>query len=272
MPIPKDVRARMLRVIRPSAAIKAAFQKRLDALIGEMHEDIAAHVESLYARRPPVAMDATPAQDLATLMRALARKWRKRFDQAAPELARYFTTAIKDRTDTQLRNALRKAGVAIKFTMTPELRDVIAAAVHDNVSLIKSIATQHLTQVEGIVMRGVQNGRDAGTITKELQHQFGVTKRRATFIAQQQVSSLSAATERARHVELGVSTIWLHSHGGEVPRPSHLANNGKLYDARTGWFDPDEKKFILPGQLPRCRCSAGVILPSEIKARNLRPV
>jgi len=63
--------------------------------------------------------------------------------------------------------------------MTAAMRDVVDATIHANVALIKSIPSQYFDQVEGIVMRGVQTGRDVGQVTKDLEGRLGVTKRRA---------------------------------------------------------------------------------------------
>ena len=113
-------------------------------------------------------------------------------------------------------------------------------------------------------MRAVQVGGDLGPLAQKLQHQYGVTRRRAAFIARDQNRKAFAVIERARYLELGVEqAIWRHSAGGKTPRPSHVkaGREGVIYDVAKGWFDPDVKEFIQPGQLPNCRCFARAILP-----------
>ena len=106
-------------------------------------------------------------------------------------------------------------------------------------------------------MRSVQTGRDLGQLTDDLREQFGVTKRRAAFIARSQNNLATAAMTRARQVELGITeAIWMHSGGGKEPRPTHL-NAGReraRFDVAKGWYDPAVKEHIWPGQLPNCRC------------------
>jgi uncharacterized protein with gpF-like domain len=152
---------------------------------------------------------------------------------------------------------LRDAGYSVKFKMTREMRDVMDATINEQVSLIRSIPQQYLTQVEGMVMRSVQTGRDLGTLTKDLQQQFGVTRRRAAFIARDQNNKATASMTRVRQVKLGITeAIWVHSGGGKHPRPTHLkAGREKTkYDVTKGWFDPAVGKWIFPGELPNCRC------------------
>ena len=254
-------RRKTLPPIRPSAAIRAAYFKRLSTLLDQMSADIRRELLPFYADEPTVLAMDTPARDLSDLMRKLARKWQKRFDAIAPELAAYFATEVSKRTDTQLRNALRRAGFSVKFRLTAAQRDVLNATVAENVSLIRSIASQHLTQVEGMVMRSVTAGRDLKVLSQDLQHQLGVTKRRAKLISLDQNNKATSMLERVRHVELGLKAIWLHSAGGKTPRPSHVKNSGNEYDPVTGWYDPDAKEWIWPGTLIRCRCVSKAVLP-----------
>src|SRR5205085_12109859 len=91
--------------------------------------------------------------------------------------------------------------------------------------------------------------------SKELRHRFGVTRRRAALIARDQNNKVSGALHRVRQLELGIEkAIWIHSGGGKHPRPTHVRNNGKQYDVAKGWYDPAEKKFVMPGELINCRC------------------
>ena len=141
-----------LAAIRPNAGIEAAFQKRLDRLIDEMHRSLEYWICAAYKANPPeMAQDSLSSIALTMVVRRLTRRWTKRFNEAAPEIADYFTKAIADRSDRDLQAALRKAGMTVKFQMTPEMSDIMRSTVADQVSLIKSIAQQHLGQVEQLV-------------------------------------------------------------------------------------------------------------------------
>jgi len=83
-----------------------------------------------------------------------------------------------------------------------------------------------------------------------------VTRRRAEFIASDQNSKATSNLRRVREIELGLDeAIWIHSHAGKVPRPTHVANDGKKFSLKDGWLDPAINKRIWPGTEPRCRCS-----------------
>jgi SPP1 gp7 family putative phage head morphogenesis protein len=149
--------------------------------------------------------------------------------------------------------------------MTPAMRDIIQATVHENVSLIKSIPRQYLTQVEGLTMRSVQSGRDLGFLAKGLQKQFGVTKKRAALIARDQNNKATTMLNRARQTELGITeAIWVHSSAGKKPRPTHVKMNGKRYDVSEGMYDSHEGRYVLPGELINCRCTSRSVIPGFV--------
>jgi SPP1 gp7 family putative phage head morphogenesis protein len=222
----------------------------------------ALNYELTEAGHAAMAYLVTPATGLKVAMERVAARWQANFNAAAPRLAEYFATAMKDRSDANLRAILQDAGFSVKFQLTPAMRDVLDATIQQQVELIRSIPAQYLTQVQGAVLRSVQAGRDLGALSKELQDQFGVTKRRAALIARSQNNLATATMTAARQKELGITqAIWQHSGGGKEPRPTHVANSGKPYDIATGWYDPAEKRFLYPGQAINCRCVSRSIIP-----------
>ena len=254
-----------LAPVRANAALAISYQRKLEKLIEAMQADIMATLGPAWVdHENAMAMDASPAADLAAAIARLRRKWERGFNTLAPDLARYFATAAKDRTDAQLKAALRKAGFTIKFTWTPATRNVTQAAIAENVALIRSIPAQHFTQIEGDVMRAVQVGGNMGQLAQKLEHQYGVTWRRAALISRDQTRKAMAVVEKERQQEVGIAqAYWRHSGGGKTQRPSHVkaSREGVVYDVSKGWFDPDVGEFIYPGQLINCRCYARAILP-----------
>lgn len=255
---PRNKNEKLLRPIHPNAGIEAAYRAKLTALVQEMHASVLYWVKASYrANEPEMAQDETPAEALRRVIRELSKRWMKRFDVAAVKLADWFGQAASKRSSDGLKKILKDGGFSVEFKLTPAMRDVLGATVNQNVALIKSIPQQYLTQVEGIVMRSVQTGRDLGQLTSDLQTQLGVTKRRAAFIALDQNNKATAALTRARQIEAGITeAVWVHSGGGRHPRPSHLkaGREKQRFDVTKGWYDPDEKKNIWPGELINCRC------------------
>ena len=52
------------------------------------------------ARPPELAQDASPASYLQAALNKLRNHWKKRFDEAAPALAKYFATKVARRSDS----------------------------------------------------------------------------------------------------------------------------------------------------------------------------
>lgn len=255
---------RILRPVHPNAGIRAEYRGKLDRLIAEMQRSYVYWLKARYrANEPRIALDATPAKELERELRDLGDQWQKRFYSAAPRMARWFATATERRSSAAMRSILRDAGVSVQFQMTPAMKNAFEATVAENVALIKSIASQYHTEVQGLVMRSVTAGRDLSFLTDELEKRYGITRRRAALIALDQNNKANAVMTRARQQEVGITeAIWLHSHGGKEPRPTHLANSGKRYKIAEGWYDPDPKvrRHIFPGELIRCRCVAKSIV------------
>jgi uncharacterized protein with gpF-like domain len=127
--------------------------------------------------------------------------------------------------------------------------------------LIRSIAAEHLDDVEGAVMRSVQTGRDLGSLTDELQQRYAQTRKRAAFIARDQNSKATATVVRVRQEGLGITeAIWMHSRGSRHPRPSHVAADGKRYTIIEGMYL--DGVWTWPGREPNCGCVSRSIIPT----------
>lgn len=261
-------RPTLLRPVSPNIGIEIAYRRELLALIDEMHADVARSVTAEWVE-PEMAHDDwtfSPARALIYTMRNLGKKWLRRFDLLAPEIAARFARGAAGRSDAAFMAALKKAGFAIPFKMTPKVTGVVEASVAENVALIRSIPAQYLTQVEGSVMRAVQVGGDVGGLVKDLRRQTGVTRRRAALIARDQNSKATATIVRARQQEAGITqAIWRHSGGGKHPRPSHekAGRDRVVFDVTKGWYDPDAKQRVWPGTLINCRCISVPVMPWE---------
>ena len=248
----------------PNAGLTVEYRTKLESMIEQMTRSYARWIVAQYRKTPPrLAQDATPAKELEREIRRLGKVWEKRLNEMAPKLAKWFLQSASKRSEERLKKILRDGGMSVKFELTPVVRDITEAAIAENVSLIKSIGEQYHTQIEGLVMRSVTTGRDLAYLSTELHKRYGVTKRRAAFIARDQNQKATAVITRVRQMESGIEeAVWLHSHGGKEPRPTHLANDGKRYRVDEGWYDPDPKvkRFIWPGELPNCKCVAKPVL------------
>jgi len=283
---PKTVRS-----VAANRGIEAKYRKALAALIAEMHGSVAYWLTAAYRKRPPamaalvaqdggydearakfvglgmhpnvahrLAADASPAQHISKTLEGLAKRWQDRFDEMAPKIAEAYLSGMFKATDSAFRAALKEAGWAVDFKMTPAVRDAFQASLAENVGLIKSIPAQYLQKVEGTVMRSYSAGRDLETMVAELKALYPAAAHRAELIARDQSNKANAVVNRTRQLELGIeSAIWMHSHAGKTPRPDHLAANGKQYKIAEGCLISGE--YLQPGIAVNCRCTSRAVLP-----------
>ena len=256
-PIPLDP-------VHPNQGIEAAYRRRLERLVAEMHASILYWLTAAYRANTPemtaLAQDESPAASMRGTMRKMARRWEKNFDEGSAELAKWFATAAADRSDKALQATLRKAGFSVKFKLTDAANDALQATTFENVALIKSIASQHLAEVEGLVMRSVSAGRDLKMLTDDLVQRYEITRRRAAFIARDQNGKATATITRVRQQSLGISeAIWLHSRAGKEPRPSHVEFNGQKYDPLKGALL--DGVWTWPGHEINCKCVSKSVIP-----------
>lgn len=257
------VRPRVARAIWPNAGTRARYQKQMMREIGRMAASVEYWLPAQYRKEPPLlAEDASPADEMRKRVNKLRQRWQGHFDTMAKVVAESFLRNQFKGTDIAMRSALKDAGWSVEFTMTPAMRDAFEASLAENVGLIRSIPEHYFTQVEGIVMRSYADGRDLGTMVKDLKTLYPKAADRAVLIARDQSNKSNAVVQRARQKELGIEeAVWMHSHAGKTPRPTHVAMNGKRYKVDQGMWDSDVQAWILPGQLINCRCVGRSVLP-----------
>lgn len=261
-----------LRPVRPAAPTRIAYQKRLDALIDEMSDSLLYWLQASCRAHEPATVDI--GQDASPLQAAfdkLRRRWLRRFDTLSETLGEWFASTTQARVDRNWKADFRKAGFTVKFQQSPAMREAFEAVVAENVALIRSIGSQHLENVQVILSQSVANGRDLGSMTKELTKRTGITKRRAALIARDQNNKATAAMVRTRALENGITQArWRHSAGGKTPRPDHVkAGRDRLvFDLAKGVDFNNGEGVVWPGTAINCRCVAIPIIPGFDKTRR----
>ena len=257
------LKLKVARAVWPNVGSRNRYHRRLAKLVAEMAASVEYWLTAQRKDAPPIlASDALPSAEMQAEVQRLFEQWRKRFEAEAPKMAGAFVRSQFSATNSAMRQALRDAGWSIHFTMTPAMRDAFEASLAENVGLIKSIPARYLQEVEGIVMRNYAAGRDLKSMAAEIRGRYKVAANRAVLIARDQSNKANAVVQAARQTELGITEgIWLHSHAGKTPRPTHVAMNGKRYLISKGMYDSAVKKWIHPGELVGCRCVGRSVLP-----------
>lgn len=137
--------------------------------------------------------------------------------------------------------------------------------VDENVSMIKSIPNEALSEMKQVVMDGYLNGKPIRALQKEIQERFKVSKSKAQAIARDQIGTLNAEITRLQQKDAGCDKYRWSTSGDSRVRDCHRALNGKI----CSWDDPPEMWYISktkgkvmtgrkchPGEDYGCRCVA----------------
>lgn len=257
---------KLLRLVPPNAGIAAWYRRKLRELLAAMHESLTLHILAAYKNADfAIGFAQDDSSAVVTMKRAMSRwgsEWITRFDRMSADIAKQFAHRTARATDRSMMAALKSAGFTVKFQPTKASIEAYRAVLAENVNLIRSIPQQYLKDVETQVWSAVMEGGTTSKLTAGLQKRYGISYRRAAFIATDQQAKAKAIMENVRRQELGITeAIWHHSHAGREPRPTHVAMHGKKFALKSGMWDSAVGKFVWPGQLPRCRCSSKAILP-----------
>ena len=260
--------------LKPPDSVEREYTRLLQWLARQ----IAKHTRAIVLPKLPTLMAKGKAElrgdgyseDLAVIMAALLDAILR--DTSVVELRlpgmfgllskfndRAFIMAVKAASGVTLPPAIPGArpsllGVNV-YRGEPWLADLQKAWVTQNVSLVQSIPTQFHSQLDTIIRNGVFNGDSVKSVADKIEKQFGVTKNRATLIAQDQILSANARLTQARAQEIGVKDYEWATVGDSRVRPEHAELNGRRFS-----FDKPPAEGN-PGTPIRCRCRANLILP-----------
>lgn len=165
------------------------------------------------------------------------------------------------------------------FTTEPWETEVIETWSDTNFELIKSLSTEYIKTANTIVSEGVQFGKTANEIMKEIRAtNKQITGWRARLIARDQVGKLNGALTKRRMEDAGIDMYTWNTAGDERVRgnpsgpfknavPSHYVMSNKLcrWDDNTVYSEDGGNTWkkrtgkmpkAIPGQEIQCRCSA----------------
>lgn len=133
-------------------------------------------------------------------------------------------------TNRVISGALSAANVDLSTRLSSfDVRQTVQEALDWNTSLISNVSDDMRNRIESIFFDGFRTSKPAAEIGREITKATGVGRRRAKNIAADQTTKLSAALDRARQDEMGLTEwVWRSSHKVNY-RPEHLARDGKHY-------------------------------------------
>lgn len=244
------------------------YNVQLQKLVKQVYQSVTeALLPVIEQEKPNYIKDEWP-QRIQEILTTLTATWSgRRMEFLADRLANNFvrtTVSFVDRTNN------RRFGIDV-LQSSPELTNYVSAATIQNANLIKSIPAQFLENVSNTVMSNMRVGLLPNEIAKQLQEQYGVTQRRARFIARDQTAKVNGEVSKQRQIDSGFEYFqWIDSDDQRV-RHSHediaeaMTPYGKgIYK----WSDlptNDRGEKIQPGSDYGCRCTAKPVRNSVVE-------
>lgn len=175
---------------------------------------------------------------------------------------------IIDNLDRQWDKTTRGKSVAVSPDFSHGTREIVTEEYRHSVNKsIKDFTEARIPslrkRVEDVIFAGARTDK----LAKIIEAEFGVSKRKAAWLAEQETSILVSKYREARYKSAGSRRyVWSTSHDVRV-RHDHDELNGKIFD----WDQPPITNHQTgarnhPGEDYGCRCVARALLPMQEQA------
>lgn len=138
-------------------------------------------------------------------------------------------------------------------------RQALQEWIDQNVSLIKSIPQEALSEMHSIVSQGFKTGATLTSIEKEIRNTYHVKRSSAKLLARDQIAKLNGQLTKQQQTDAGVNEYIWSTSGDSRVRETHKKLDGKKFR----WDDPPvvtppgkPVRRCHPGEDYQCRCVA----------------
>lgn len=258
---PDTRKRKVLLPARHPVRIEQQYAKILREVIDGINLELKGRIADEIKAEVAAREDGYRADDLSAVLRAI----RSLATGNIPGLSfvRSIGDSVRSAIDGNWQKAINQAiGVNVALPGTDMSANVDAWA-EENTALITNLAQSYLSKVTTAVNSGFRDGLSWRDISKNIQSETGVAKRRADLIARDQVATMNMQVTKQRAADLDIKQfVWRTMEdqrvrgnpSGRYPKanPSHYARNGKTYN----WSDGAGARDTFPGQAINCRCYA----------------
>lgn len=258
---PDKRKRRVLLPARHPVRIEQQYAKILRGVIDGINAELKGRIADEIKAEVAAREDGYRADDLSAVLRAI----RSLATGNIPGLSfvRNIGDSVRSAIDGNWQKAINQAiGVNVALPGT-DMSDNIDAWAEENTALITNLAQSYLSKVTTAVNSGFRDGLSWRDISKNIQAETGVAKRRADLIARDQVATMNMQVTKQRAADLDIKQfVWRTMEdqrvrgnpSGRYPKanPSHYVRNGKTYN----WSDGAGARDSFPGSGINCRCYA----------------
>lgn len=163
-----------------------------------------------------------------------------------------------DEYEAQFRRATKS--ISVKADISQGMEKAIAENYSDNMKLyIKDWTEENIKKLREDVKKNAFSGGRAKSLENLLNNNYGVSTRKAKFLAKQESQLLMAQYRKQRYQQAGVRKYKWRTAGDSRVREEHKRLNGKIFLWDEAVID-DKGHQGNPGEAFGCRCKAEPIL------------
>lgn len=225
-----------------------------------------------------LADGGAPADQVSSAIETSQQQSTQAFNVFAAAIATAFvlsaSTDSKNKTEGAVARSLNVPRETVTILDAQQIDDIQAAAIAENVQLIKTIPSQYFSQIAQAVsanFSGRPQTGDADSLAGRIQKIGSVTTKRAQFIARDQTAKVTSAVTKSRHEAVGIKKYrWRNSQDqrvvgnpaglypkGNKGHGNHWVRENKIFYYARPPFDGN------PGQAFNCRCTAEAVLDTD---------
>ena len=254
---PDKRKRKVMLPARHPVRIEQQYAKILRGIVDGINAELKGRIADELKAEVAAREDGYRADDLSAVLRAI----RSLATGNIPGLSfvRSVGDSVRSAIDGNWQKAINQAiGVNVALPGTDMSANVDAWA-EENTALITNLTQSYLSKVTTAVNSGFRDGLSWRDISKNIQAETGVAKRRADLIARDQVATMNMQVTKQRAADLDIKQfVWRTMEdqrvrgnpSGRYPKakPSHYARNGKTYN----WSDGAGARDTFPGQAINC--------------------
>lgn len=253
--------AKLQRMVRQ---IKRDIDRKIVPLVRSL---ASQYVQDADAPHTAVTLDAW-SDIILGAMASLRERWTSnRVNTGAQRIAGDFVQSALKKSERDLK---KSAGIDV-FSGSTVMQDYLKASAQQNVQLIQSIPARYLEEVETLLIANMRSGMRPGYIVSALVDQYGITQRRAKFIARDQTGKIQGEINERQQRSAGFDYFrWLDSDDRRV-RDRHRKIAEKVTAYGPGVYRWDNLPLsqdgvpIRPGQDYNCRCTAVPVSSAQVE-------
>ena len=260
-------KTKKFKPVDPNDSIEADYRIQLNSLIRLMAKDVKTELMPEIKRLKPEYIADSWVDDVMSVIDRIVDRFTNQAMFAQYQRIARRTISMQEAKSTAsfVRSVNRAVGVDIKYMMNQEgIQNLFDLSVRENVDLIKSIPKKYFDDLRLIVSDGMSKGYAPSKIAADIQKRTQSTKKRAAFIARDQVAKINSDITKQRMKQTGAKYFrWVTSKDERVGSDHRKAANRITKYGKGVYTLKDGAPEGFPGNAtrPNCRCTMTLLIP-----------